>query len=36
MEIIAVNTIKKIVNDAHKSGLTDEIGKFLEIQIKGE
>jgi exosome complex component RRP4 len=28
-EIIAVNTIKKIENESHKSGLTDEIQKYL-------
>jgi exosome complex component RRP4 len=34
-EIIAVNTIKKIENESHKSGLTDEIQKYLS-SIKGE
>lgn len=34
-EIIAVNTIKKIEKESHKSGLTDEIQKYLK-SIKGE
>ena len=34
-EIIAVNTIKKIEAESHKSGLTDEIQKYLS-EIKGE
>ncbi len=35
-EIIAVDTIKKIESNAHKSGLTDEISKHLEEAMKGE
>lgn len=36
MELIAVNTIKKIEAESHKVGLTDEIGKYLADIVKGE
>lgn len=35
MELIAVNTIKKIAEESHLSGLTDKIKAYLDKEIKG-
>lgn len=34
MELIAVNTIKKIAEESHLSGLTDKIKQYLDEQVK--
>jgi exosome complex component RRP4 len=31
-ELLAVQTIEKIIREAHKQGLTDEISKFLQVK----
>jgi len=33
-ELVAIEAVKKIENEAHMSGLTDEIKKFLETMVK--
>lgn len=33
-ELLAVQTIEKIVNEAHKPGLTDAIAKYLKVEQK--